>query len=212
MTASHLDASDLTGQTDAGPAADPTRDAVHDAARRARSASRELALLTADRKNALLQAAADALVVAESTILEANARDLAEQSEAGMGEAMLDRLRLTAERIEGIADGLRQVSGLADPVGTVTRGSTRPNGLQLRQVRVPLGVVGMIYEGRPNVTVDAFGLANAPTAHWCVDGSPITVEAVREAHLRWYSAHPDAVAAGLARHADALALLGLAGR
>lgn len=159
MTASHLDASDLTGQTDAGPAADPTRDAVHDAARRARSASRELTLLTADRKNALLQAAADALVVAESTILEANARDLAEQSEAGMGEAMLDRLRLTAERIEGIADGLRQVAGLADPVGTVTRGSTRPNGLQLRQVRVPLGVVGMIYEGRPNVTVDAFGLA-----------------------------------------------------
>ena len=72
---------------------------------------------------------------------------------------MLDRLALDPKRVEGIAAGLRQVAGLADPIGTVTRGSTRPNGLQLRQVRVPLGVVGMIYEGRPNVTVDAFGLA-----------------------------------------------------
>jgi len=135
------------------------RDAVHEAARRARGASRELALLTADRKNALLLAAADALVAAREEILEANGRDIDEQTAAGTGEAMLDRLRLTGERIEGIAGGLRQVAGLPDPIGSVVRGSTRPNGLQLRQLRVPLGVVGMIYEGRPNVTVDAFGLA-----------------------------------------------------
>ncbi|AVZ39034.1 MULTISPECIES: glutamate-5-semialdehyde dehydrogenase [unclassified Dietzia] len=168
MTTSHLDAPDLTDQSGADrPAHDPTseivhdstREAVHDAALRARGASRELALLTAERKNALLFGAADALVAAQAQVLEANARDIEEQSAEGTGEAMLDRLRLTAERIEGIAGGLRQVAGLADPIGTVTRGSTRPNGLQLRQVRVPLGVIGMIYEGRPNVTVDAFGLA-----------------------------------------------------
>ena len=160
MTSSHLDAPDRTDLADPEQAAaDPVREAVRDAARRARTASRELALLTADRKNALLLAAADALVAAEAQILEANARDISEQADAGTGEAMLDRLRLSAERIEGIAGGLRQVAALADPVGAVTRGSTRPNGLQLRQIRVPLGVVGMIYEGRPNVTVDAFGLA-----------------------------------------------------
>ncbi|NLD85976.1 MAG: gamma-glutamyl-phosphate reductase, partial [Actinomycetales bacterium] len=114
-----------------------------------------MALLTTDAKDALLLAAADALVAAAPQILEANARDIAEQSAEGTGEAMLDRLRLTVERIDGIAGGLRQVAALPDPVGTVTRGGVRPNGLQLRQVRVPLGVVGMIYEGRPNVTVDA---------------------------------------------------------
>ena len=160
MTSSHVDATDRTSQVDAEQAGtDSVRAAVHAAARRAKAASRELALLTADRKDALLLSAADALVSAQSAILEANERDIAEQAEAGTGEAMLDRLRLTAERIEGIAGGLRQVAGLADPTGTVIRGSTRPNGLELRQIRVPLGVVGMIYEGRPNVTVDAFGLA-----------------------------------------------------
>lgn len=160
MTTSRIDALDLADQAGADPiAADPMRDAVYDAARRARSASRELALLTADRKNAVLLDAADALVAGQQGILEANGRDIEEQSAAGTAEAMLDRLRLTPQRIEGIAGGLRQVAGLADPVGTVLRGSTRPNGLQLRQVRVPLGVIGMIYEGRPNVTVDAFGLA-----------------------------------------------------
>ena len=160
MTSSHLDAPVRTDLADAGQAAaDPVREAVLDAARRARAASRELALLTADRKNALLLASADALVAAEARILEAHARDIAEQAAEGTGEAMLDRLRLTPERIEGIAGGLRQVAGLADPIGAVIRGSVRPNGLQLRQIRVPLGVVGMIYEGRPNVTVDAFGLA-----------------------------------------------------
>ena len=155
MTTSSLDAPDTTDQG----AADPVRDAVYEAARRARTASRELALLTADRKNALLLAAADALVAARVDILEANGRDIDEQTAEGTGEAMLDRLRLTEDRIDAIAGGLRQVAALPDRVGSVTRGTTRPNGLLLRQVRVPLGVVGMIYEGRPNVTVDAFGQA-----------------------------------------------------
>lgn len=160
MTSSSLDVTERTDLASAEPAAaDPVREAVREAAGRARAASRELALLTTDAKDALLLAAADALVAAAPQILEANARDIAEQSAEGTGEAMLDRLRLTVERIDGIAGGLRQVAALPDPVGTVTRGGVRPNGLQLRQVRVPLGVVGMIYEGRPNVTVDAFGLA-----------------------------------------------------
>ena len=144
----------------AEPAAgDRMREEVLAAARRARRAARDLAVLRTDDKNAVLLAAADALVATESAILEANAEDVAEQAADGVAEAMLDRLRLDPERIHGIASGLRQVAGLADPVGTVVSGSLRPNGLQMRQVRVPLGVVGMIYEGRPNVTVDAFGLA-----------------------------------------------------
>ncbi|BAX96938.1 gamma-glutamyl phosphate reductase [Mycobacteroides stephanolepidis] len=131
---------------------------VHDAARRARVAARDLARLTADTKNSALLAAADAIVAATASIIVANADDLQRARDAGIGAAMLDRLALDDRRIIGIADGLRQVAGLPDPVGEVLRGSTRPNGLRLRQVRVPLGVVGMVYEGRPNVTVDAFGL------------------------------------------------------
>jgi glutamate-5-semialdehyde dehydrogenase len=91
-------------------------------------------------------------------ILAANAGDLDAARAAGTAESMLDRLALNPQRIDGIAAGLRQVAGLPDPVGEVLRGSTLPNGLQLRQQRVPLGVVGIVYEGRPNVTVDAFGL------------------------------------------------------
>ena len=138
---------------------DSIRDVVHDAGRAARVASRELALLSTERKDEVLLAAADALIAAEAAILEANNADLEEQADVGTEDAMLDRLRLSADRIDAIAGGLRQVAGLPDPVGEVVRGSTRPNGLQLKQVRVPLGVVGMIYEGRPNVTADAFGLA-----------------------------------------------------
>ena len=130
---------------------------VHDAARRARVAARDLARLTADTKNSALLAAADAIVGATASIIADNADDLRRARDAGIGEAMLDRLALDDRRIVGIAEGLRQVAGLPDPVGEVLRGSTRPNGLRLRQVRVPLGVVGMVYEGRPNVTVDAFG-------------------------------------------------------
>ncbi|KIU42072.1 glutamate-5-semialdehyde dehydrogenase [Mycobacteroides immunogenum] len=140
------------------PAKSDLRAHVHDAARRARVAARALARLTSDAKNTALLAAADALVAATDSIIAANADDLRRAREAGIGEAMLDRLALDAGRIGGIATGLRQVAGLPDPVGEILRGSSRPNGLRLRQIRVPLGVVGMVYEGRPNVTVDAFGL------------------------------------------------------
>ena len=132
---------------------------VHDAARRARVASRVLALLPTVAKDQALHSAATAIVANAGQILAANAEDLAAARAAGTMPAMLDRLALDSERVDGIAAGLRQVAGLPDPVGEVLRGYTLPNGLQLREQRVPLGVVGMIYEGRPNVTVDAFGLA-----------------------------------------------------
>ncbi len=131
---------------------------VHAAARRARVASRELATLSTVVKDRALHAAADALLAAAPDILAANATDLDRARDAGTGEAMLDRLALNPQRIDGIAAGLRQVAGLPDPIGEVLRGRTLPNGLRLRQQRVPLGVVGIVYEGRPNVTVDAFGL------------------------------------------------------
>src|SRR6478735_5512613 len=148
----------VTSTSSAGAAVD-TREAVHAAARRARTASRVLALLTTAQKDAALHAAADAVLAASTDILAANAADIEAARASGTEDSLLDRLRLTAERIEGIASGLRQVAGLPDPVGEVVRGSTLPNGLELRQLRVPLGVVGMVYEARPNVTVDAFGLA-----------------------------------------------------
>ncbi|MFD6674072.1 glutamate-5-semialdehyde dehydrogenase [Rhodococcus zopfii] len=136
-----------------------TREAVHAAARRARVASRRLALLTTAEKDAALHAAADAVLAASDVVLAANSADVDAARESGTEESLLDRLRLTQARVEGIASGLRQVAGLPDPVGEVVRGSTLPNGLEIRQLRVPLGVVGMVYEARPNVTVDAFGLA-----------------------------------------------------
>lgn len=135
------------------------RHEVHDAARRARVAARRLALLSTAVKDRALHAAADEVLAHCDQILVANAEDLNTARAADTPAAMLDRLTLNPQRVDGIAAGLRQVAGLPDPVGEVLRGYTLPNGLQLRQQRVPLGVVGMIYEGRPNVTVDAFGLA-----------------------------------------------------
>ena len=132
---------------------------VLDKAQRAKSSSRQLASYTAARKNELLLAAADALVAATDDILAANGEDIAAGQASGMPQAMQDRLRLDADRIAGIAGGLRQVAALPDPVGEILQGKTLPNGLELTQVRVPLGVMGMVYEARPNVTVDAFGLA-----------------------------------------------------
>jgi glutamate-5-semialdehyde dehydrogenase len=134
------------------------RSQVHDAARRARVAARTLGTLSTETKNRALHAAADAVLFRVHEILAANAGDLEAAREAGTPEAMLDRLALNAQRVDGIAAGLRQVAGLPDPIGEVLRGRTLPNGLRLRQQRVPLGVVGIVYEGRPNVTVDAFGL------------------------------------------------------
>ncbi|HZA10911.1 glutamate-5-semialdehyde dehydrogenase [Mycobacterium sp.] len=140
------------------PSLPDLRERVHDAARRARIAARVLGTLSTDTKDRALHAAADQVLRDAHTVLEANQRDLAAARAAGTPDAMLDRLALNPNRIDGIAAGLRQVAGLADPIGEVLRGRTLPNGLQLRQQRVPLGVVGMVYEGRPNVTVDAFGL------------------------------------------------------
>ncbi|WP_028479627.1 glutamate-5-semialdehyde dehydrogenase [Nocardia sp. CNY236] len=135
------------------------REAVRAAARRARVASRALARLTTAQKNDALHACADAVLAAADEILAANTEDIVAARAGGTEESLLDRLRLTKARIDGIASGLRQVAGLPDPVGVVVRGSTLPNGLEIKQVRVPLGVIGMVYEARPNVTVDASGLA-----------------------------------------------------
>ncbi|MCV7354345.1 glutamate-5-semialdehyde dehydrogenase [Mycolicibacterium fluoranthenivorans] len=140
------------------PATTDLRQQVHDAAAAARTASRSLAALSTETKNRALHLAADTVLEHTHDILAANAEDLQAARTAGTPEAMLDRLALNPQRLDGIAAGLRQVAGLPDPIGEVLRGSTLPNGLQLRQQRVPLGVVGIVYEGRPNVTVDAFGL------------------------------------------------------
>jgi glutamate-5-semialdehyde dehydrogenase len=140
------------------PAASDLRGQVRDAARRARVAARELATLSTETKNRALHAAADALLARTHEILAANGEDLDAARAAGTPDAILDRLALNPQRVDGIASGLRQVAGLPDPIGEVLRGRTLPNGLQLRQQRVPLGVVGIVYEARPNVTVDAFGL------------------------------------------------------
>src|SRR5450830_574514 len=128
-------------------------------ARAAKVASRVLATLPRARKDAALHAMADALVASAAEIVAANAIDLERGRAAGLAPGLLDRLALDPERIAGIAAALRELAALPDPVGEVVRGSTLPNGLRLRQLRVPMGVVGMIYEARPNVTVDAAGLA-----------------------------------------------------
>ncbi|MDL9935557.1 glutamate-5-semialdehyde dehydrogenase [Gordonia sp. ABSL1-1] len=132
---------------------------VRELATAAKAASRSLAGLTTATKNKVLLAAAAAVEAAVDSVLAANAEDIARGEAAGMDASLLDRLRLSPERVVGIADGLRQVANLPDPIGEVVAGKTLPNGLQLRQLRVPLGVVGIVYEARPNVTVDAFGIS-----------------------------------------------------
>src|SRR5690606_7909026 len=123
-----------------------------------RDAARAVALLSTDARNAMLRDMADQLLADGPAILAANAQDLAGARDKGVGEAMLDRLRLDQARLAGIADALREVAALPDPVGQVTRRETRPNGIQVERVRTPLGVVAMIYEARPNVTADAAAL------------------------------------------------------
>jgi glutamate-5-semialdehyde dehydrogenase len=132
--------------------------AVEELGRRARDASRVLATASTAAKDDALLGAADLLVERAAEILEANAADVDAAQADGMEAAPLDRLRLTDARIEGMAAGLRQVAGLADPVGEVLDGNRRPNGLEIERVRVPLGVVAVIYENRPNVTSDAAGI------------------------------------------------------
>ena len=132
---------------------------VSDLAVAARHASRRLALLSRSGKDAALRAMADALDRASAEIIAANDLDIARGRAQGLAEGLLDRLRLDHARVGAVAEALRDIAGLPDPVGEVVRGSTLANGLQIRQVRVPMGVVAMIYEARPNVTVDAAGLA-----------------------------------------------------
>ena len=122
------------------------------------SAAIDLAVASRATKDAALRAMADALLAAEADVLAANAADVQRARDGGTSEAMIDRLKLDSARLAGMATGLRDVAGLPDPVGEVVRGSTLPNGLELRQIRVPFGVVGIIYEARPNVTADGAGL------------------------------------------------------
>ncbi|MDP6159762.1 MAG: glutamate-5-semialdehyde dehydrogenase [Acidimicrobiales bacterium] len=131
---------------------------VADLARRAKAAAPSLAVATTEVKNAALLAAADRLQADVADLLDANAEDVARGEAEGMPAGMVDRLRLDEVRVAGMASGLRQVADLEDPVGQVTSEWTRPNGLHVSRVRVPLGVVAIIYENRPNVTSDAFGL------------------------------------------------------
>jgi glutamate-5-semialdehyde dehydrogenase len=131
---------------------------VADLARAAREAAQALSAATRASKDAALHAMADSLAKAETAVLEANGRDVTRAEESGTAAALIDRLRLTEERLAGMVDGLRDLAALPDPVGDVIRGWTSPNGMQIRQIRVPFGVVGIIYEARPNVTVDAGGI------------------------------------------------------
>ena len=133
--------------------------AVRGAARAAKDAQPVLARLRRAEKDALLHAMAEALVARADEIVAANAQDLAAADESGMAAGLRDRLALDPQRIASIAQQLRDAAALPDPVGEVVRGSVLANGLELRQVRVPMGVIGMVYEARPNVTVDAAGLA-----------------------------------------------------
>jgi glutamate-5-semialdehyde dehydrogenase len=140
------------------PAGSGVEATVRDVAQRAREAANELALATRATKDAALRTMADALVEATDEVLAANAQDVAAAEAAGTSPAIVDRLRLDEARVAAMADGLRDVAALPDPVGEVVRGSTLANGLELRQVRVPFGVIGIIYEARPNVTADAAGI------------------------------------------------------
>ncbi|CAK7258467.1 MULTISPECIES: glutamate-5-semialdehyde dehydrogenase [unclassified Shinella] len=126
--------------------------------RNARAAARPLAIATADAKNRALDAMAADILAGRDAILAANAIDLANARESGVAASFIDRLTLTAERIEGIADAIRDIAGLKDPVGDVIAEWDRPNGLHIERVRTPLGVIGVIYESRPNVTADAGAL------------------------------------------------------
>jgi len=123
--------------------------------RQARAAAYQLAQLTSGEKNAILRAMAAAIRERVPELLEANDQDLAVGIEKGLSAAMLDRLRLDEARIEAMAAGIDQVAMLPDPVGLIMESWTRPNGMQIEQVRVPIGTIGIIYESRPNVTADA---------------------------------------------------------
>ena len=144
--------------TATGDVSESRRAAMVDLGRRAKAVAPVLAGTPTDVKDAALRAGAEELLATSDALLAANEGDLAAAAEAGISTTLLDRLRLTADRIAGMAGGLRQVADLPDPVGVVVSVDVRPNGLRIQQVRVPLGVVAIVYESRPNVTSDAAGL------------------------------------------------------
>ncbi|MBT5909568.1 MAG: aldehyde dehydrogenase family protein, partial [Opitutae bacterium] len=131
---------------------------VRELAQRARKASFILATLSYDQKNAALESVALLIEKRADILSEKNNLDLEAGRQNGLSPALLDRLRLTPERIAGMVEGVRQVAALPDPVGQVIESSTRPNGLDIRKVSVPIGVIGIIYESRPNVTIDCAAL------------------------------------------------------
>ncbi|BCH06930.1 gamma-glutamyl phosphate reductase [Mesorhizobium sp. 131-3-5] len=137
---------------------DDTVALMADIGRRARAAARPLAIATTAAKNAALLAMADAIVAREQDILDANAIDISNGEESGLSASFMDRLKLNPARIRAVADGIREIAELKDPVGDVIAAWERPNGLRIERVRTPLGVVGVIYESRPNVTADAGAL------------------------------------------------------
>lgn len=132
--------------------------AILDMGRKARVASRELVKLTTEQKNVILLAMADEIEARQESILEANAKDLARATENGLSKAMIDRLTLDPKRLKAVADAVREVAALPDPVGEILTDWTRPNGLHITKKRVPIGVIGIIFESRPNVTTDAASL------------------------------------------------------
>lgn len=132
--------------------------AILDMGRRARAAAHELVKLGSEQKNTILLAMADELDARQALILEANAKDLAAAVEKGLSKAMIDRLTLDAKRLKAVSDAVREVAALPDPVGEVLSVWTRPNGLRITKKRVPIGVIGIIFESRPNVTTDAASL------------------------------------------------------
>jgi len=131
---------------------------VKDKALRAKQAAGRMGLADTRQKNAALLRMADALIAEESSLIAANEKDLQRGRTTGLRASLLDRLKLDGKRIAAMAEGLRQIAALPDPVGDVLESFTRPNGLRINKVRVPIGVIGIIYEARPNVTVDAAGL------------------------------------------------------
>lgn len=159
---SRTSAGEVPGPTETGGQAERAprgiAERVEEIAREAREASRRIAALPTSIKNEALLGMADALLTNQQAILAANAKDVEEAQRNGRSEAVLDRLTLTSVRIHAIAEGVRQVAALSDPVGETIDGVKRPNGLVIQRVRVPLGVVGVIYDARPNVTVDAASL------------------------------------------------------
>ena len=172
---------------------------VHALCEAAKAASREVALLSTEKKNELLLAIADAVLAQKDRLIAENARDLAAARENGMRASLIDRLTLTPERIAAMAEGARAVAALPDPIGATLSEITRPNGLRITKVRVPLGVIGIIFESRPNVTLDAAVLClksgNATVLRGGKEAifSTIAIASVMRDVLRAHGVSPDAI-------------------